>query len=202
MSLRNTTHPILCDCYECADPYVQQLLNMGNKANVVDYTGRVRKDDFAKEYENIAWNTQPILANPLTALWSDYWGPKTWIKWHQLVKDKYGKDRANEVLIEWFEKAPFGSPTTDYRTFDNEFIQYAKDNGFYNALFKGIGGLLGKFASTENKVIEGGTKVIDSVGNAVDSASDIASFLGNNLKWIIAAVVLIVIVFVFLKFKK
>jgi hypothetical protein len=157
------------------------------------------EDDFAKDF-NVAWNTEPLLANPLL-FWKDWWSAKTWIKWHTAVKAKYGKDRANEVFIEWWEKAPALSPTIDYRTFDEAFIAYAKENGFYDALYNGIGGLLGKTAGSGQRVIKSAGKVIEATADIIENTTDTVSFLGRNFKWVIVIAVLAVLTLLFFKFK-
>jgi hypothetical protein len=153
------------------------------------------QNHFAKDFPDIKWNTKPLLANPLL-FWQDYWNGKTWIRWHKLLKDKFGLVRANEVLIEWWEKAPVVSMTTDLRTFDDEFIKYAKENEFYNALFKGLGGLVGKTATLANKTVKTATKAVDAAGNVVETAGDTLGFLGNNLKWVLGGLLAIVLLYV------
>lgn len=214
-------HKQNCDCYQCkaGDDYLYQLHMKGQKAQYVDYTGRpivrapmfqggalVESDSFAANF-NPDWNTEPILANPLT-FWKDWWSANTWIKWHTKVKEKYGPDRANQVLIEWFQKAPFGSPTTDFRTFDDNFIKYAKDNGFYEALFSGLGGLVGKVATAGVKTIDAGKTVVDAAGNvvtgaakAIENVGEITLGIGKYFKWIILGAVIIGAILLFSKAK-
>ena len=190
-----STHGINCDCLECGDPHIQTLYEKFNKANVIDHAGNTM-EHYAKYFPDIQWNTEPLLANPLL-FWRDWWDAATWIKWHGLVKAKYGTDRANEVLIEWFKKAPFASPTTDYRSFDDNFIKYAKATGFYDALF---GGILGKVVKTGTQVIKTGEKVVESAGNLVENTGegiekigDVFGFLTRNAWWIISLVSIIII---------
>jgi len=157
---------------------------------------------FEKDFSNvIQWNTEPLLANPLT-FWRDWWNAKTWIKWHSLVKSKYGVDRANAVLVEWWNKLPIASPQVDYRSFDADFKKYAKENGFFDALF---GGALGTVAKVSNaakdttvKAIDTGVKVIEGAGNVIESGGNIIGFLSENftLIFIIALIAIITVYFV------
>ncbi len=177
-------HKASCNCYDCKH----------------DHFGYRFQDDFEKEATGIMWNTEPKLANIITP-WKDWWTANNWIQWHKLVKSKFGKDRANDVLIQWWEKAPFASPTTDFRTFDDAFIKYAKEEGFYDALFKGVGGLIGKTATLGNKTIKTGTQIVSSAGDLVENAGDSISFISKNLKWILLSVAVIAIGIVLVKLK-
>lgn len=196
-----TKHGTTCDCFECQDPHIQTLYDKFNKANNIDPAGK-KLEDYAKYFPDVQWNTEPLLANPLL-FFKDWWDAATWVKWHGLVKAKYGNDRANEVLIEWFKKAPFASHTTDYRSFDDNFIKYAKENGFYDALFSGV---LGKVVKAGTQVIKTGEKVIDTAGNLVESTGtgvenigNVFGFLTRNAWWIIS---LVAIVLIFVMYKK
>lgn len=198
-------HTPTCNCFECSrvgDQYLNKLHQKSTKAFRVGPAGRTDYkdkglDSFAKDFP-VDWNTTPILANPLL-FWNDWWSAKTWIDWHKKVAAKYGKDRANEVLIEHFTSAPFASPTTDFRTFDDNFIKYAKEQGFYDALFKGIGGLVGKTATALNKTVDATGNVVEAVGTGIETVGDLGAGLFKNLKWIIIAVVIGVIVFAYFK---
>lgn len=200
-----TPHTIGCDCFECKHPYIAKLHQKYNKANVVGPAGRIDykdkgMDNFAKDFV-VEWNTEPILANPLT-FWSDWWSAKTWIDWHKKVKAKYGQARANEVLIQWWEKAPFASPTIDYRSFDQPFIKYAKAEGFYDALFSGLGGLIGKTASTANQTVNAVSDVVGSAGNAIEDVGNITSTIVDNIKYILIFAAVAAVIYVVLQFKK
>jgi hypothetical protein len=146
-----------------------------------------------KDY-SVVWNSQPVLGNPLTALVSDYWSAKTWINWHKAVVAKYGLDRANEVLVEWWEKAPFASPTIDFRSMDDTFIAYAKKSGFYEALFGGALGLVGKVAVLTNTTVETSKDIVSGAADLVESAGSV----GSNLKWYALGALVLILV---LKFK-
>lgn len=154
----------------------------------------MQNDNFAKDY-TVAWNTEPIIGNALTALWTDYWSAATWIAWHKAVMAKYGQQRANEVLIQWWNKAPIASPTTDFRTMDDDFINYAKKNGFYDALFGGILGIAGKTVALGTATVEGAKNVISGATDVIGTIGGI----GKNLKWYLIAAIVIFIVFKFVK---
>jgi hypothetical protein len=209
----NTIHKRGCDCYECSDPRIAKLNRNFAKGFEVDASGRnpdnFETDSFAKDFSSsIAWNTEPLLANPLK-FWVDWWNAKTWVAWHQKVEKEYGTKRANEVFIEWFSKAPFASPTTDFRTFNKDFITYAKDKGFYSALFSGLGGLIGKTATAINKTVDTAGKVVDTAGNIVEGTGDAVTSSGNivtgifsNFKLVLIVALVLVLVFAFFSVRR
>lgn len=112
--------------------------------------------------------------------WDDYWGPTDWIKWHGLVKKKYGKDEANRRLIKWYHEASLGASNYDWRTFDTQFKNYAKLNGFYDGLFTGI-------AAVIMKPVSATTTVVDSASNIVSNTASGAEKTSKILKWALPA---------------
>jgi hypothetical protein len=152
----------------------------------------IEPDHFEKDFPNVQWNTEPLLANPLL-FWQDWWNAATWTRWHSKVMEKYGKARANEVFLIWWNKAPLLSPTIDYRTFDKPFIEYAKKNGFYDALFTGIGGVLGKTAGALNKTTEAAGDVVGAAGDIASKAGGLAKFLADNLIIILVVTALLIL---------
>jgi len=162
------------------------------------YCDECQKDNFGKDFTNtIQWNSEPLIANPFLFL-SDWWDSKTWMKWHSLVKAKYGQKRANEVLIQWWGKAedkPYPSPTIDFRSLDSDFINYAKKEGFYDGLFHGLGGTAGKVVTT-------GKKVVDTAGDIVETAGDAVQFIGKNSKLLLIGALVIIGFIIFMNVKK
>ncbi len=103
----------------------------------------------------------------------DYWLCNDWITWHKLMKDKYGLDYANTKLITAFESQSIGASGIDCRSLDGNFKQYAKDNGFYDALFTGIGGLLASGISAGQS---GSSAVTGGIENISDTAKDTTKY--------------------------
>lgn len=157
----------------------------------------LQPDNFEKDFPAVQWNTEPLLANPLL-FWNDWWNAATWMRWHTQVMNKYGKDRANEVLIEWWNRSPLLSPTIDYRTFDKPFIAYAKKNGFYDALFTGVGGLLGKVAGAGVKTVDAAGNVVDGAGNIIEDSGKLAKFIGE---YGVPIIILLLVLFLLFKAK-
>lgn len=130
--------------------------------------------------------------------WDDYWGPEHWIEWHKKMKAKYGPDEANQRFIIAYHEASFGAASFDWRTVNSTFKKYAKDNGFYDALYDGLGGLLGKVASVANSVVrtsaDASETVIDTAGNVVENAGDALTNTTSILKWVIPAIVILLVI--------
>lgn len=165
-------------------------------------TASLYKDHYEKYFPNITWQSEPIFGTPWMFL-ADYWDAKTWMLWHTKLKEKWGLQRANDVFLEWFvKKAPLVSLTTDFRSFDKPFIQYAKDNKFYDGLFTGISGIVGKTAGAGNKVVESTGKVIESAGELVSDTADTAGWLMRNLKTILIVAVIIATIIFLMNVKK
>lgn len=155
-----------------------------------------RKNELEKYYPDIKWNTPPILDNILIP-WRNWWDAKTWMLWHKLVKEKYGQQRANEVLIEWWNKLPIVSVQRDFRSFDKAFIAYAKENKFFDALF---GGVIGTVAKVGGQAVKTAGAVVESAGNIVESAGDALKFLSKHIiKILIGVVITLIIIYFFVK---
>lgn len=153
---------------------------------------------FAQDFSNITESSVPVYGNALTALFKDYWSAETWITWHKALKATYGLDQANQKFIQAWEKAPFASPTVDFRD-SNPLAQYARDNKFYDALF---GGLLGAVVKAGNTTVDTAATVIDSAAKGVSDAGDIFKFLTTHLKTIVVVVVIIALAVLYFKYRK
>jgi hypothetical protein len=82
-----------------------------------------------------------------------------------------------------------GAARFSYRTTDREFIRYAKENGFYNALFGGLAGLSAKVVSTAysagHSIVETGGNIVESGTGALQNAGQTVSNTVSVLKWIV-----------------
>lgn len=100
----------------------------------------------------------------------DDWGPDSWwtaqdwLTWHRSLKAKYGLDEANARFINAWQKQGIGSSPLDARSFDSSFRDYAKANGFFDALYYGAGALA-RPVGTVTDVVAGVTKGIESTAN-------------------------------------
>jgi len=88
----------------------------------------------------ITWQSVPLYDE--WGWWGEYWSCADWIEWHRQLKTHYGINQANLIFINAFHEAGFGAASYDCRTFNPAFKNYAKDNGFFDALFDGIPGII------------------------------------------------------------
>jgi hypothetical protein len=106
-----------------------------------------------------------------------WWTASDWMTWHMALKRAYGLEEANRRFITaWDKQGLFASPI-DARSFDTTFRQYARDNGFFDALFSGIGGLVGRLPSTGTDVVVGATGAVSNVGQAVGTIGSMAKYI-------------------------
>ena len=100
----------------------------------------------------------------------DNWGPDSWwtaqdwLTWHRSLKAKYGLDEANARFINAWQKQGLFSAPLDARSFDTSFRDYAKANGFFDALYYGAGSLV-RPIGTVTDVVAGVTEGISSTAS-------------------------------------
>lgn len=127
--------------------------------------------------------------------WGDYWSAIDWIKWHTAMKEKFGLPKANEIFITEYHKAGWGAASYDWKTFNQTFIEYAKQNGFYKGLFEGVGGLLSRATAAI-------ADVTTSAGEVVAGAGDLAKGAAKSFPLLIPAVLVLAGAFVIFTVKK
>lgn len=119
--------------------------------------------------------------------WDTWWNGSEWKRWHIALKAKYGLTEANWRFIEaWHKQGPL-SGGLDARSFDTDFIAYAKENGFHVALFKGLG-VLARPVSAGVQVIAAGSEVAEDVAEAAASA---VSTTAAAAKWLLPVAALV-----------
>jgi len=137
------------------------------------------------------WNTSPNYD-----LWGadSYWSCEDWILWHSLLKEKFGKKKANFIWDYAFAKSGTLSSNLDCRTFNSVFKAYVRDNGLKPYSNAGVF-----------------SPILEATGSVQDifsqTLSGITSFLSsNNIKKIlnIASIGAVVIggVYIYKTFKK
>jgi hypothetical protein len=120
----------------------------------------------------------------------DGWGPDTywrcneWIQWHQALKNAYGLTEANTKFITAYHKAGFGAASYDCRTFNQEFRTYARQNGFFDALFEGIGSLMQPVGS-----------VLETGGNVLGTVQSVTEVIRKLTPLLVITAVIILVVF-------
>lgn len=89
--------------------------------------------------------------------WDQYWNCEDWIAWHKELVKAYGLQQANLRFITAYHQASFGAASYDCRTFNRSFREYARQNGFLDALYQGIGAIM----QPVGPVIETGSNILD-----------------------------------------
>lgn len=138
-----------------------------------------------------AWN---ITADSTPVLdgwgWADYWSINDWIIWHKSMKSKYGQQEANRrFLAAWHTQDSDANPFNQ-RNFNSDFRKYARDNGFFDGLFSGMGfiskpiGWINDLFTTTDHVtakaagtIDNTVKGLENTGKIVKYALPIAAIL-------------------------
>jgi hypothetical protein len=110
----------------------------------------------------------------------DGWGPDSWwtsndwMTWHRSLKARFGLDDANVRFVNaWQQQGALSAPL-DARSFDTNFRDYAKANGFFDALYYGLGALA-KPIGTTTDVITGVTQGVSTVANLAKYAIPVAA---------------------------
>ena len=120
--------------------------------------------------------------------WDTYWDCNDWIVWHAARKLKYGQKKANDDFIYHFHQATLGAASISCRSLDSSFRDYARENGFLDALFTGIGGILATPIGVGNDVVNNTGNVISNIGSGIENTTDM-------LKSILPVLLLLVLVF-------
>jgi hypothetical protein len=135
----------------------------------------------------INWNTAPDYDEWGNDTW---WNCQDWIMWHKKLVEHFNKPTANDIWNYAFAQSGNLSGNLNCRTFNSAFRTYVKNNGlnpFENA---------GIF----EPVLQGGGKIQDLTGNAINTTGNVASgilgtvdsiFGGNNLKKTINIVLIV-----------
>lgn len=74
--------------------------------------------------------------------WDSWWTASDWMTWHKALKAQYGIEEANSRFINAWQQQGIGATPLDARSFDSSFRDYAKANGFFDALYYGAGALV------------------------------------------------------------
>ena len=114
------------------------------------------------------------------------WNQDDFISWHKALIAQFGLDQANVIFLREWDNAPLFASQIAFRqqqpAMDNgAFIQYAKDNGFYDGLFPAA---------------------VSGVKNLVNTISEDIGIVGKNFNWILLAVLIICICVYFPKVRK
>ncbi|MCX6265874.1 MAG: hypothetical protein NTW16_00750 [Bacteroidetes bacterium] len=124
--------------------------------------------------------------------WAEFWPVETWQQWHGMLKAKFGKEEANRRFLEYWHKQDSDANPFNQRSFNANFRKYARENGFFDGLFTGIGaiakplGWITDILHTADKVEAGATGAIQ------DTAAGIGT-TGKVLKYAIPAAIVLIL---------
>jgi hypothetical protein len=108
--------------------------------------------------------------------WADYWPINVWQQWHMMLKAKYGLDEANKrFLFYWRQQTLFSNPL-DARTFNANFRNYAKENGFFNDLYSTTGGIFAKPINWPGQIFAAGDTVITGATGGIVTGGKILKY--------------------------
>ena len=137
-------------------------------------------------------DTENITAESIPNLddwgYDDYWSCQQWMQWHKLMVNAWGREKANYRFVFFWDQQTMGAAGYDCRSFNSEFRRYAQEQGFYDALFSGIGVLAKPIGWS-----------IDTAGNILDAAGNVVSGAGNVakvLKYLLPILVILAVFFV------
>jgi hypothetical protein len=88
-----------------------------------------------------------------------WWTAQDWLTWHRALKASYGLDEANRIFVTAWQQQGFLASPLDARSFDTSFREYARANGFLDALYYGLGSLVRPIGT----VTDIGTAVTDGI---------------------------------------
>ena len=123
--------------------------------------------------------------------WDDHWSCEDWIRWHQCLRTKYGLQQANYIFIDAFHKAETFADSYNCRSFNSGFREYARQNGFFDALFSGIGIIaqpLGWITDTTSNIGE-------VISTSTGAAADIAKLLRALMPALIVIALIMLVVY-------
>lgn len=118
----------------------------------------------------------------------DYWSADDWIAWHKALKARYGVQAANEKFLIAYRESGFLGAELNYRTFNSAFRAYAQENGFYDGLYWGVLGFVGK-----------ATAWVPTIGFGI---AETVESLTSSLKYATILVVVVLVFYVYLTLRR
>lgn len=123
--------------------------------------------------------------------WDSSWSCEQWIQWHKAMKAAWGQEKANYRFIYWWDQQTMGASGYDCRSFNSSFREYARENGFLDALFSGIGVLAAPIGWT----IDAAGNIADIAGNAVEAGEGVSKVLKVLLPVLVVVAVFFIVVY-------
>lgn len=210
MSLRNTNkvdlyHPKGCNCFDCQDDYIQTLQARYFKPNFIDATGRSNHADAIAKPPSYFLDSILVAKQPVTI----YKTPdkngivvNTYPKGAQVGKIYswvQGKDGQIWWDVDYFSGVHAGFIPNDQKFFDQDVLNSTSSGKAFDDSKASIAAQDAKpnaiqaLGNAAGDLTTGISKGISGIGDAVGS-------LGSNIKWIILGVIILLIIFAFLKY--
>jgi hypothetical protein len=133
----------------------------------------------AYSYEHNPTNPDaiPLYNDSIFKVWNwfdDNWGCSDWVTWHKANDKKYGRQKANEKFLHYWQDLAFITTTSDCKTWNDNFRSY----------FRSVG-LLDDISNIISNV----------VGNTQEGISNLSDGVRKFAKIIIPLVIVVAVVF-------
>lgn len=139
----------------------------------------------------------PLYNNNMFKVWNWFntvWSCNDWITYHKSLKSKYGKTKADETFLSFWNDLATGSSAIDCRTFNSSFRDYMRKERLLDALYDGLGFIA--------KPIGAAGDIITGAGNVATSAVKTAENLAKLLATLIPIVVIVAVILIGLHYYK
>jgi hypothetical protein len=194
-------HDAFCNCYDCKDIYIKELQTKAMKPYLVDSTGRTDYADVISKPASYYLDSTLVAKVPVTM----YSSPDD--KSPIVMKFPKGANvgtifsyvvRNGQVWwdMDWFSGKHAGFVKHAPELFNYDIAEQTSTQKQYDDIKKEI--------DKPNVIENVGNSVLDltnGASKALSGVGDSLSFLGENLKWIIIGVVVVVIIYAVLKLK-
>ncbi len=116
--------------------------------------------------------------------WDTFWGCDQWVMWHKALEQKYGREGANEVFAEFWNRQSFGAHALGCRTIDSDFRDYVKSVGLWEVVWQSAEGLkyifkpIGTVLQTGEVIGTGAAKGLQTAGKGLKFIVPLAILTG------------------------
>jgi hypothetical protein len=119
--------------------------------------------------------------------WADYWGVYDWIRWHALNVVKYGKQKANEKFIQWWNSQSIDANPWNWGKYNPDFRAYLEK---YD-LLPVVTNVVADVVSGTTGAVSGASEAIKDITAGAGATIKTASFLLPAIFIIILIIALI-----------
>lgn len=118
----------------------------------------------------ITADTEPVLDG---WGWAEYWSVYDWIKYHQLNVTKYGKAKANEKFLTYWNAQSTDANPWNWGKYNPDFRAYLKK---YD-LLPSVTNVIADVVSGAGEVVSGGVEAVKDITEGAGSTIKTASML-------------------------